>query len=408
MNNKDLLNIFGEIDEDLIEDAAPIRNSEKNPKPRKARFDWTRYVAVAACCALILSGVMMSRSIIDKLGSSDIVGDSDKPTTEDQMTAEETIETSSEDYSDKETSQITTTEKETNKTTETEIKIEITTEKETIPSEINKEYIVTLGGEYIYCSAGENSSNGKDGYKYKDATELGLVSITPEYSYSVDETKEKTKRYNFNKKEVELEYYKSQICLTDPSGLVAKYNNYDRYKDADGGIYDFFTENSKLRFYFSYNNQNNTNITKKISKDEAIQIANQFIIDLYSEEVLKSYTMSAVGNNKYRISYTKEFYGFRTQDRIDIYINIAGTITGYRGFYVSMYDEIMKTITFDDIEFAEIELEESLHLRNKSIVDKVLEMNDKGEVCMSLYVLHGSEQQYYDAFYLPITPSNQE
>ena len=76
MNNKDLLDIFGEIDEELVEDAAPVEKKEaigKAPAPKKISFAWVKPVSIAAGFVLIICGVLASKSLFDRINSSDLI-----------------------------------------------------------------------------------------------------------------------------------------------------------------------------------------------------------------------------------------------------------------------------------------------------------------------------------------------
>ena len=79
MNNKDLLDALGEIDEELVEEASPILKAAKISAPKKLNFGWIKPVAVVASCVIILSGAMIARPLLDMINSPDIyeTGDND-------------------------------------------------------------------------------------------------------------------------------------------------------------------------------------------------------------------------------------------------------------------------------------------------------------------------------------------
>ena len=77
MNNKDLLDALGEIDEELVEEASPILKAAKISAPKKLNFGWIKPVAVVASCVIILSGAMMAQPLFDRFNSPNIV-DTDK------------------------------------------------------------------------------------------------------------------------------------------------------------------------------------------------------------------------------------------------------------------------------------------------------------------------------------------
>lgn len=81
MKNKDLLNILGDIDENLVADAAPDFDKVRGPvkatpthKHRKNSRTWVKFVAVAACCSLIVCGVLAAGPIFNKINFPDIFG----------------------------------------------------------------------------------------------------------------------------------------------------------------------------------------------------------------------------------------------------------------------------------------------------------------------------------------------
>ena len=77
MKKRDFLNIFGDIDDELIEDAALSFEKKSVPAKNKRKTSWMKYAAIAACCALILCGAMMAQPLFDRFNSPNIV-DTDK------------------------------------------------------------------------------------------------------------------------------------------------------------------------------------------------------------------------------------------------------------------------------------------------------------------------------------------
>ncbi len=65
MKNRDLLNMLGDIDDGMIEDAAPdfsIKRRKKRPQNH-----YMKLIAIAACCTLILCGAMVAAPVINKI-----------------------------------------------------------------------------------------------------------------------------------------------------------------------------------------------------------------------------------------------------------------------------------------------------------------------------------------------------
>ncbi len=70
MKNRDLLDMLGDIDDGMIEDAAPdfsIKRRKKRPQNLHMKI-----IAIAACCTLILCGAMVAAPVINKIVYPDI------------------------------------------------------------------------------------------------------------------------------------------------------------------------------------------------------------------------------------------------------------------------------------------------------------------------------------------------
>ena len=66
MKDREFLDLLGDIDQEIIDDAAP-KFGEKAIVTRKKSFSWTKCVAVAACCAVILCGALAVGPMLGKL-----------------------------------------------------------------------------------------------------------------------------------------------------------------------------------------------------------------------------------------------------------------------------------------------------------------------------------------------------
>jgi metal-responsive CopG/Arc/MetJ family transcriptional regulator len=72
---------------------------------------------------------------------------------------------------------------------------------------------------------------------------------------------------------------------------------------------------------------------------------------------------------------------------------------------ISLYDNVENRIDKSMIETARDELKDALYsaqLSNMEIVATQLVVNDQGNICLRLSVLHGDQQQFFDAYYLII------
>lgn len=73
MKNKELLEIIGDIDGELIEDAAPNFEKTSATVRKKRNMGWVKYAAIAACCTLVLSGVMIAEPLFDMINNPDVL-----------------------------------------------------------------------------------------------------------------------------------------------------------------------------------------------------------------------------------------------------------------------------------------------------------------------------------------------
>ena len=93
MKNRELLDILGEIDGELIEDAAPVASTERVARPKKFNFGWIKPVSIAASCVIVLGGIIAAKPVYDLINSSDI----DAPETLESQEADGDINESPDD-----------------------------------------------------------------------------------------------------------------------------------------------------------------------------------------------------------------------------------------------------------------------------------------------------------------------
>lgn len=95
MNSKELLEMLGEIDQDIIEDAAPSVAGRERVRKKATNYRM-RIAAIAACCALLVLGVVMLLSVLDitqkpAIPRPDVTDETEVNETEKNMT-DETVE----------------------------------------------------------------------------------------------------------------------------------------------------------------------------------------------------------------------------------------------------------------------------------------------------------------------------
>ena len=70
MKKRDLLDMLGDIDPDMIDDAAP--DFSKKRRKKRPQNTYMKAIAIAACCTLILCGAMVAAPVINKIVYPDV------------------------------------------------------------------------------------------------------------------------------------------------------------------------------------------------------------------------------------------------------------------------------------------------------------------------------------------------
>ena len=70
MKKRDLLDMLGDIDSDMIDDAAP--DFSKKRRKKRPQNTYMKAIAIAACCTLILCGAMVAAPVINKIVYPDV------------------------------------------------------------------------------------------------------------------------------------------------------------------------------------------------------------------------------------------------------------------------------------------------------------------------------------------------
>jgi hypothetical protein len=270
-----------------------------------------------------------------------------------------------------------------------------------------KEYLITNSGRYVYSTSDSEGANSNSTYMYKDYAEIGLVEADYTQAF-VDDVKSGSKLFKIFGEERSVEYVKSFRAASNhgENSLTDKISAYNLFADADGNSYYLRDCDSMLVKYKA--SKSEVSNQKQISQETAIQISNTFLEQILGTERYQEYIFKdnvAFMFDQYWIAYAKYIHGYITSDEIIVCVNMDGTIASYSGMQISLYDNVENRIDKSMIEMARDELKDALYsaqLSNMEIVATQLVVNDQGNICLRLSVLHGDQQQFFDAYYLII------
>lgn len=73
MKSKDLLDIFGDIDQELVEDAAPADRTADSVTSKNKTFVWIKPLTLVACLAFVMTCAIIAKPIVDRYDSRDFI-----------------------------------------------------------------------------------------------------------------------------------------------------------------------------------------------------------------------------------------------------------------------------------------------------------------------------------------------
>ncbi len=328
MKNSDLLNILGDIDGELIEDAAPNFEKTSFPMKKKRNTGWMKYAAIAACCALILSGVMISENLFDVINNPD-VGESSQLGGDGNQSGDVQLPA------------------------ETDLEDDMTFGEEELPAETDLEDDMTFGEEELPDIYYELIRNIKD-EKYADYYLDGLICDEDMVGDRIENV------------EVELYYTNDPENRCTLNAEIFKVEGVDeswflcyRFEDTgDVELGDFYQDHT--RYYFLVNNEIEFDSIEELRKKIAtLELKSGRLIrfwqqengnDIYvnvevDAELSERISEAVLGLNGDFVEWSPEFYDrLFTECEENIYVSfsikaITGFIyvfdTGYISFYLT-------------------------------------------------------------------------
>ena len=213
--------------------------------------------------------------------------------------------------------------------------------------------VQTMGGE---------STNG-----FVNSTVYGID--TSQNMETFKELKNTVKKLPFdNEKEFVYEYSQCAYKTSESQEYGTFYSVYDVYSNGKERIMHL-SGTDLLCFYTSSEPLEGMTVEAK-SKEEAKNIADNFLLQFLTREELNNYTDVNVDDTdklfSYYIRYTREIEGYKTDEELWLSFNKDGFLRGYVGYNLKKYDNLLDRISKEKLDEAKAALLDKLSAGEKT------------------------------------------
>lgn len=213
--------------------------------------------------------------------------------------------------------------------------------------------VQTMGGE---------STNG-----FVNSTVYGID--TSQNMETFEELKNTVKKLPFDdEKEFVYEYSQCAYKTSKSQEYGTFYSVYDVYSNGKERIMHL-SGTDLLCFYTSSEPLEGMTVEAK-SKEEAKDIADNFLLQFLTQEELNNYTDVNVDDTdnlfSYYIRYTREIEGYKTDEELWLSFNKDGFLRGYVGYNLKKYDNLLDRISKEKLDDAKEALLDKLSASEKT------------------------------------------
>lgn len=163
-----------------------------------------------------------------------------------------------------------------------------------------------------------------------------------------------------------LTYTASDCTTKDASAkeIGDFYCTYDCYKNDSGYITAEYLHGTDMLVYYSLTRETEPDSGNSgIGKNKARDIADEFLLNIISQETLDKYTYYEADTNvfgKVSVTYVKYVHGYFTDDIVTVTIDADGVVTGYNARNLCKYDCVEEKITKEQLEAAHAALKDAI------------------------------------------------
>ena len=255
---------------------------------------------------------------------------------------------------------------------------------------------------YYDPSAGglESSEGESTGITLKNA-ESKIFSFASKNEVSKPSDVEEVKTIELNGKLYSLPYRQTYETAISGASDFAKYGKFNGYK-SDTARIDTRLGTGELLFFANVDINDRT-VSGNLTADEVRTIADATLVSLYGELAQQEYeyestlhtdTQQKVG---YSVVYRKYVWGVRTNDSIQISVNMKGDIMAINAKSLGMFSLAESQITKEEIDNAIAALHETFS-DEWTVYDEKLILDAEGDYYVSAGIYRKAESGMTEAF----------
>ena len=213
--------------------------------------------------------------------------------------------------------------------------------------------VQTMGGE---------STNG-----FVNSTVYGID--TSQNMETFEELKNTVKKLPFDdEKEFVYEYSQCAYKTSESQEYGTFYSIYDSYRYEKETIQ--YLHGTDLLCFYSVDDATIDGVTFPIqSEEEAKNAANAFLLSFLSETELDKFSEVSVESSRsfpFRVKYTRVIEGYKTDEELWVFFNKNGNFSGYNGYNLKKYDNLLDRISKEKLDEAKEALLDKLSASEKT------------------------------------------
>ena len=241
--------------------------------------------------------------------------------------------------------------------------------------------VQTMGGE---------STNG-----FVNSTVYGID--TSQNMETFEELKNTVKKLPFDdEKEFVYEYSQCAYKTSESQEYGTFYSIYDSYRYEKETIQ--YLHGTDLLCFYSVDDATIDGVTFPIqSEEEAKNAANAFLLSFLSETELGKFSEVSVESSSsfpFRVKYTRVIEGYKTDEQLWVFFNKNGNFSGYNGYNLKKYDNLLDRISKEKLDDAKEALLDKLLASEKtdfSYEDPRITTDTSGNVYLEVKYSYTSE-----------------
>ena len=237
---------------------------------------------------------------------------------------------------------------------------------------------------------GRESTNG-----FVNSTVYGID--TSKNMETFEELENTVKKLPFNnEKEFVYEYSQCSYKSADSQEYGTFYSIYDSYRHEEETIQ--YLRGTDLLCFYSVDDATIDGVTFPIqSEEEAKNAANAFLLSFLSETELDKFSEVSVESSSsfpFRVKYTRVIDGYKTDEELWVFFNKNGNFSGYNGYTLKKYDNLLDRISKEKLDEAKEALLDKLSASKKtdfSYEDPRITTDTSGNVYLEIRYSYTSE-----------------